>query len=506
MSYYGKLYVNDLSVITTASTPQLLVTNSTSGFTNTIKGSDSGTESYTLTLPVDNGTSGQSLTTDGSGVLSWAGGTGPDLTLTSATPTITLSGVAANLVIGDASDTITIAGKLVVSGTTTSINSENVLLADNFQLINADYSTNVAQSGGIIVNYEPTAVTQSGATGGVASTTTITVTAGASGFTAGDLILVTGAANAGNNGVYEFLSETAATPNVITIQGTPVSDFAQSTFVTDAADTGYAVTKTKISELSVDPSTGGWRVSSGETATAVNTYKTLVASGDTITDISLDPNSVTGDGLVIDNTASLSSGSLANISASGGQSGGDLVLITGVDGQSALNVADGNVSIADNLSVGGQLTADDIDSATATTMLLGKATATKVEIADTGVTTEVQGPLTTLEGITVTGELNVSGQIRRNVTTHNVTTTVLVTDNNIITSTTAAAVVLTLPTLSGSTDGLTYTFINTTGTNTLTISRGGTDTFADASTSVVLAAQHQSVQLTAIGTVWHYGF
>jgi hypothetical protein len=54
------------------------------------------------------------------------------------------------------------------------------------------------------------------------------------------------------------------------------------------------------------------------------------------------------------------------------------------------------------------LTSDDIDTSTATTLLLGKATATKVEIADTGVTTEVQGSLdvvgtSTLQGATTFG-------------------------------------------------------------------------------------------------------
>ena len=36
---------------------------------------------------------------------------------------------------------------------------------------------------------------------------------------------------------------------------------------------------------------------------------------------------------------------------------------------------------------------DELDTETATTLLLGKATASKVEIADTGVETEIQGPL-----------------------------------------------------------------------------------------------------------------
>jgi len=509
MSYYGKLYVDDLEAITTSSTPQLVVPNATSGFATTVKSSDIGTGDYTLTLPIDDGSIGQLLTTDGSGTLSWSTGLSitSDLTLSGLTPTITLSGINANLTIGDASDTVTVAGNLVVEGTTTSIDSVNLLLADNFQLINSDYAGVAAESGGIVVNYNPTATTQSGAIGGVASTSTITVSNGASGFAAGDLILVTGADNVDNNGIYEFLSETAAIPNVITINTTPSSDFAQNVFVTDVTDTGYDITNVNVSELSVDPATGGWRYSSGSTAADVNTYSTFVTSGDTATTIDIDPNSSTGGALTVDNTASLASGSLVSIDATGGQTGGDLVLITGVDGQSALNVADGDVTIADTLTVG-DIATDAIDSATAATFSIGSVTATKLELADTGVTTEVQGPLTALEGATITGDLTVNGQVRRCITAHNVTATVLVTDCNIITSTTAAAVTLTLPTLtlSGSTNGLTYTFVNTTGTNPLTIARGGTDTFEGSAANIVLTNQYQTVQLTAVGNVWYFGF
>jgi hypothetical protein len=54
------------------------------------------------------------------------------------------------------------------------------------------------------------------------------------------------------------------------------------------------------------------------------------------------------------------------------------------------------------------MTTDDIDTRTATTLLLGKSTATKVEIADTGIVTEVQGSLdvlgtSTLQGATTFG-------------------------------------------------------------------------------------------------------
>ena len=117
MSYYGKLYVNDLEVITTAATPELKFPN-VSGFTTTIKNNPSVLADYTLTLPVDDGDSGDILSTDGAGALSWVSngvGSGPDLTLTTTTPTITLSGTAANLIIGDDTDTVTIAADAAVA-------------------------------------------------------------------------------------------------------------------------------------------------------------------------------------------------------------------------------------------------------------------------------------------------------------------------------------------------------------------------------------------------------
>jgi hypothetical protein len=60
---------------------------------------------------------------------------------------------------------------------------------------------------------------------------------------------------------------------------------------------------------------------------------------------------------------------------------------------------------------GGTITSDDIDALTASVLTIGSATATKVEIADTAVTTEVQGPLTALEGLNVTGNIATTGTV-----------------------------------------------------------------------------------------------
>lgn len=81
----------------------------------------------------------------------------------------------------------------------------------------------------------------------------------------------------------------------------------------------------------------------------------------------------------------------------------DLLQFSGADTPTAVGSSGGkrvagtvyftSIDIGTNLDVGGAATADSLDTNTATTLTLGESTATKVEIADTGVTTEVQGDL-----------------------------------------------------------------------------------------------------------------
>lgn len=55
-----------------------------------------------------------------------------------------------------------------------------------------------------------------------------------------------------------------------------------------------------------------------------------------------------------------------------------------------------------DITASGDLKVDDIDTNTATTLLIGKSTATKIEIGDSGVTTEVKGPFDVLDVFTNT--------------------------------------------------------------------------------------------------------
>ena len=74
----------------------------------TLEAPDSLAASYVLVLPPNDGTSGQQLTTDGSGILSWAsaGGTG---TVTSVAGTGTVNGLSL-------SGTVTSAGSITLGG------------------------------------------------------------------------------------------------------------------------------------------------------------------------------------------------------------------------------------------------------------------------------------------------------------------------------------------------------------------------------------------------------
>jgi hypothetical protein len=194
-------------------------------------------------------------------------------------------GAGDSINIGTTGATTTIPGDLVVEGTTTSVDSEVVNIADNHLYLNKDYTTAVAQTGGLVVNYLPTATATTSTTGGFASATTVN-TVGAATFTAGDFVQVSGAATAANDGVYEVLTHAA---NVLTIDSTPVEDWVQTAFTTDTGDTTAALTNVTISVLRAGTD-GVWETGSGtsqpisftDLASGGNTLQQAYVAGNTI--------------------------------------------------------------------------------------------------------------------------------------------------------------------------------------------------------------------------------
>jgi len=167
------------------------------------------------------------------------------------------------LVDGDARVT----GNLVVEGTTTSVESETVRIADNHLYLNDGYTTASAQTGGLVVNYLPSgtvlSVDTGGFTAGVAATSNPTVEYSGFGlFTPGQFIQISGSANPDNDGLYELLS---ASPSTITIRGIGVTgtveDFTKNQFVTDTTVQG---TITPVSVSVIRAGTGGaWESAAG---------------------------------------------------------------------------------------------------------------------------------------------------------------------------------------------------------------------------------------------------
>ena len=143
------------------------------------------------------------------------------------------------------SSDVVVGGNLTVEGTTTTVDSETVLLADNHMYINAGYTTAVAQTGGFFVNNLPTATvdTVSGSfVAGVAAVSNPTVgTTGAATFSASDFVQFSDDIN---NGVWEVLTHAA---NVLTVRGIgttgTVEDWTQNQFV---AGTGLGGDITKV--------------------------------------------------------------------------------------------------------------------------------------------------------------------------------------------------------------------------------------------------------------------
>jgi len=232
------------------------------------------------------------------------------------------------ITLGGAGSAVRVTGDLVVLGTTTSVDSETVLMADNHLYMNAGYTAAVAQTGGLVVNYLPTAVaTTVAATGfvaGVAAVSNPTVnTVGAATFTAGDLVQISGAANVENNGLFEVLTHAA---NLLTIRGVGVTaclqDFTQNQFVTDTTVAG-ALTQVTVSVIR-SGTDGLWEVAAG--ATNVLTFTDLAVGTTTLQqayDASTAPATITTNAtdqeVLITGTAGLRvTGTGANNSASPG--------------------------------------------------------------------------------------------------------------------------------------------------------------------------------------------
>jgi hypothetical protein len=245
-----------------------------------------------------NSSDGEVMVGTGAGALAWESGatlrtslglgTGDDVQFSMVTATH-----------GVFSGNVDVTGNLRVQGSKTYIEGEFVASAANYTLLNAGYTTNSAQEVGFVANYLPTSTTDSttGAgvfTAGVDGVSDPTVTTAGSGtFSASDLILIAGSANAANDGLYEVVSHTGTTLTIrSTSNGTTdqIEGFTADQFEAHAGDTGATIVKVTVAVLRVD-SSGNWEVGSGS-ATGIS-FTNLAASAP-----ELETSRVTGTGTV----------------------------------------------------------------------------------------------------------------------------------------------------------------------------------------------------------------
>jgi hypothetical protein len=167
---------------------------------------------------------------------------------------------------------VVIAGNLTVKGTTFTTESETVLIGDNHLYLNDGYTVAAAQTGGLVINYLPTAtvdaVAATGFVAGVGAVSNPTVaTVGAATFAVGDFIQISGANKVQNDGLFEVLSHAA---NVLTIRGIGTvgcqEDFTQNQFTTDTTVAG-AITKINVSVIRAGTD-GIWEVGQGSASPA----------------------------------------------------------------------------------------------------------------------------------------------------------------------------------------------------------------------------------------------
>lgn len=238
------------------------------------------------------------------GVASVAAPTASDITLTTD----------AGQIVSIPGDTV-IGGDLTVQGTTTSIDSVNVKIADNNVFLSSNYTTNLAREGGITVNYLPTATTSAVAGTAFASATTVEVADGTGFTTAGDIILVTDANDPNNNGIFQIASAAA---NVITINSSPAFNFLQTGFTTDATVAG-SVTIITVAVLQAGTD-GRFEVAQGSSATSM-----------TFTDIALISDIPAGGWIQSDTTGTSATFAIPISTLPDGDSGTLEVVYTGRD-------------------------------------------------------------------------------------------------------------------------------------------------------------------------------
>jgi hypothetical protein len=301
-------------------------------------------------------------------------------------------------------------GNLDVRGTTTSIESTVVNIADNFLYLNKNL-TGGTSAGGIVINTDASGLTQT-TLGGVGFTTTTVDVVNGQTWTVGDFIQVSGAADVGNNGLYQIVSVTTNNPvgfDSITVSGGSPADFVQTAFTENSNDMTATVTQVSVSVIQ-SSAAGVLEFGSGDSVStlglttlptgALTDYLKLsgVSSGQTATggiealgNLTLRSTTSATKGSVIIDETTYSNNLTAGALVVGGGVGIGLNLRVGSD-----------VHVGRDLFVDVQLFVDTIVGNTGVPLTIGNGNSTEVVLATSIITTTVLGALAVLGDIDTT--------------------------------------------------------------------------------------------------------
>ena len=179
---------------------------------------------------------------------------------------------------------VNISKDLNVFGTTTTSQSQHLLIGDNCIYLNDGYITPAALAGCIVVNYLPTAnsagVAVGGFTEGNGGASTV-VTDNTNAWIAGDIIQISGASNAANDGLFEVDSYVNPLLTIRGVGGNPLTfNFFQNQFETDSTVLG-TITQVGVAVIS-SGSDGIWETNNAGNNTGGMVFTdigTLATSG-----------------------------------------------------------------------------------------------------------------------------------------------------------------------------------------------------------------------------------
>lgn len=282
-----------------------------------------------------------------------------------------------DLTLTPASGSVVIAGNLTVQGTQTYVDSTTVLIRDRHLYLNTDYTTVAGQSGGLVINFLPTAtattVSGAGYTAGVVSGAQPTViTTGSATFTAGNIIQISGSGT--NDGLYEVNTHVGTT---LTLKGvgtvSAVEDFTQNQLTTGASD---SATITKVNVAVIRASTAG-------------VFETAAGSTSPLTFSNV--GNSTGSGVA--NQVVTWSGTSTQIGSNNLRFDGSTLTVTG-----AISQGSGTINFNSNGAVQILSTTTSLYDA-GSSLSLGTSSATSVGIGRTTTQTTVNGALVQNPGV-----------------------------------------------------------------------------------------------------------